>query len=100
MPPPAPAARFETPSFSNAFETWCLSFLFAFVSDEDEDHSKVDAVLEEHRGRRLSEIASFPSEAWPTTCKPPSSASRRLLRKACHAPPGVEASGHETDSGL
>ena len=32
-------------------------FLFAFVSEEDKDHSRVDAVLEEYRGRRLSGIA-------------------------------------------
>jgi predicted nucleic acid-binding protein len=31
-------------------------FLFAFVSEDDENHSRVDTVLEEHRGRRLSEV--------------------------------------------
>jgi hypothetical protein len=31
-------------------------FLFAFVSEEDGAHSRVDAVLEEYRGRTLSEI--------------------------------------------
>ncbi len=31
-------------------------FLFAFVSEDDADHSRVDAVLEEYRGRRLSEF--------------------------------------------
>lgn len=31
-------------------------FVFAFVSEEDEAHSRVDAVLEEYRGRRLAEI--------------------------------------------
>lgn len=32
------------------------SFLFAFVSEDDESHSRVNAVLEQYRGRRLAEL--------------------------------------------
>jgi uncharacterized protein len=31
-------------------------FLFAFVSEDDADHPRVDAILEEYRDRRLSDL--------------------------------------------
>jgi len=56
-------------------------FLFAYVSENDQDHGRVNEVLEEHRGRRLSDFLLTTNHVVAETIT--------LLSKRGHRDPGI-----------
>ena len=56
-------------------------FLFAYVSENDQDHGRVNEVLEEHRGRRLSDFLLTANHVVAETIT--------LLSKRGHRDPGI-----------
>jgi len=56
-------------------------FLFAYVSENDEDHARVNEVLEAHRGRRLSDFLLTTNHVVAETIT--------LVSKRGHRDPGV-----------